>query len=77
MSNLEAAGLLILSGRHIGFLPRHYAKIWIDSGQMKSILENEYKYESDFYLVTRKNPRESIILKTFLEDLNTVINQKN
>ena len=76
VSNLEAAGLLILSGRHIGFLPRHYAKIWIDNGEMKSILENEYKYESDFYLVTRKNPRESIILKTFLEDLNTVINQK-
>jgi len=76
VSNLEAAGLLILSGRHIGFLPRHYAARWVANNEMASILEKEYKYESDFYLVKRKNPRSSMIVETFLEDLQTVINEK-
>ena len=75
VTNLEAAGILILSGRHIGFLPRHFAERWVMKGEMVSILENEYEYESDFYLVKRKNPRQSIIVDTFLEDLSLAIRE--
>lgn len=75
VTNLEAAGMLILSGRHIGFLPRHFAERWVLKNEMVSILEKEYKYESDFYLVKRKNHRQSIIVDTFLQELTIVISE--
>ena len=72
---LEAAAILILSGTHIGFLPRHYAKNWVTSGRMRSIMSNEYRCSSDFYIVTRRNPRKSTILNTFLADLDISVSE--
>jgi DNA-binding transcriptional LysR family regulator len=34
---MEAAAMLVLSGRFGGFLPAHYAQRWIDSGDMKAL----------------------------------------
>ncbi len=69
VDNLEAEALLILGGGHIGFLPNHYAENWIRKGQMRAILPHSYVYHSDFFIVTRKVPRTSIIVETFLADL--------
>lgn len=66
---LEAAAILILANGHIGFLPRHFADKWIAGGQMKAILRDEFVYSSEFSIVTRKSPRQSLILQTFLQDL--------
>lgn len=74
VQTLEAAALLILAGGHIGFLPTHYASSWLALGQMKSILPNEYGYTSEFSIVTRKSPRQSLILQTFLSDLFKAVN---
>ena len=70
---LEAAAILILAGGHVGFLPKHYARYWTAAGDMRAILPKEYKYRSQFYVVTRKSPRKSAILDTFLSDLNDVL----
>lgn len=72
---LEAAAILLLAGGHIGFLPRHYAGMWVTSGQLIPVLEDELFYISDFYIVTRKKLRESAILKTFLTDLDIAIDE--
>ncbi|MEQ8931892.1 MAG: LysR family transcriptional regulator [Nitratireductor sp.] len=72
---LEAAAMLLLAGGHIGFLPRHYASMWVKSGQLVPVLEDELFYTSDFYVVSRKKPRESTILRTFLADLDHAMNQ--
>ena len=69
VQSLEAAAILILANGHIGFLPRHFAGNWLDKGQMKSILPKEFVYSSEFSIVTRKSPRQSLILQTFLKDL--------
>ncbi len=69
VDNLEAEALLILGGGHIGFLPNHYAETWTQKGQMRAILPHEYEYFSDFFIVTRKSPRRSLIVETFLSDL--------
>lgn len=70
---LEAAAIMLLAGGHIGFLPDHYAKSWEESGQLIPILRKEYKYTSNFFVVTRKSMRGSKIVETFLEDLNIAI----
>ena len=69
VQHLEAAAILVLGGGHIGFLPRHLANLWVCRGEMKPILPKEYVYESNFSIVTRKAPRKSMIMKTFLIDL--------
>ena len=72
---LEAAAILLLGGGHIGFLPRHYARMWEESGRLLPILPDEYVYLSDFYIVTRKNRRASVIVETFLEDLDIAVEE--
>ena len=69
VNRLEAAAILILGGGHIGFLPRHVAEKWVLSSEMHAILPDLYDYASDFFIVTRKSPRKSVILDTFLSDL--------
>jgi LysR family transcriptional regulator, transcriptional activator for bauABCD operon len=74
---LEAAAIMLLGGGHIGFLPNHYAKMWEKTGQLVPILREEYTYTSEFYIVTRKNLRRSVIVGTFLEDLEIAITEIN
>jgi DNA-binding transcriptional LysR family regulator len=68
-SNVEAIATLILSGCYLGYLPRSFAQRWLDSGQMRLLRENETSYDVSFYLATRKNARESLLLRTFMDEL--------
>jgi len=68
-SNVEAIATFILSGCYLGYLPRCYAQRWLDSGHMRLLRENETSYDVNFYLATRKNARESLILRTFMDEL--------
>jgi hypothetical protein len=36
---------------------------------MRLLRENETSYDVSFYLATRKNARESLILRTFMDEL--------
>ncbi len=76
VQNLEAAAILVLGGGHIGFLPTHYASHWVAGRQMKPILPEEFVYRSDFSIVTRRTPRKSLILNTFLADLDRAAAEK-
>jgi DNA-binding transcriptional LysR family regulator len=73
VQNLEAAAILILAGGHIGFLPWHFAMPWKTRDEMKAILPLEIVYESNFHIVIRRGRRKSMILKNFLADLETAI----
>lgn len=53
VTNVEAAAMLILSGEYIGFLPFHYARQWIDSGELSVLLPDRFVRFSQFSLVTR------------------------
>lgn len=72
---LEAAAILLLSGGHIGFLPHHYAKLWENAGRLVPILPSEYLYSSEFFIVTRNQMRASVIVETFLEDLDIAVQE--
>jgi len=51
VKNLEAAAFLILAGTHVGFLPSHYAKSWVDSGNMRAVLPSEFARSSQISMI--------------------------
>lgn len=50
---LDARVLLILSGAFVGFLPPHYARAWVDRGELREILPQVFGSENTFHMLTR------------------------
>jgi DNA-binding transcriptional LysR family regulator len=68
VTNVEAAAMLILSGEYIGFLPFHYARGWIDQGELVTLLPDRFFRYSQFSLVTRANATvRSKALQAFIQ----------
>jgi DNA-binding transcriptional LysR family regulator len=53
VTSLEASTMLILTGQYIGFLPEHYAKPWLDDGELVALMPAKFNRVSQFSLVTR------------------------
>ncbi len=70
VANVEAAAMLILSGPFIGFLPQHYAKKWLDSGELIGLQPERFVRYSDVSLVTRNaDSQQNSALRAFLRCL--------
>ena len=67
VENMEAEALLVMTGRYIGFLPRHYAERWVKRGELKPLLESELLHYSSFYLITKSGQHKTRVLEKFLE----------
>ncbi|EEY87582.1 LysR family transcriptional regulator [Acinetobacter radioresistens] len=76
-SDREGIAFLILTGNFMGFLPDHYARKWVESGQMKPVLEQRMHYSTPICMITRKGRRHNMILESFLEKLKNNINEQN
>ncbi|MCW0181593.1 MAG: LysR family transcriptional regulator [Zavarzinia sp.] len=63
----EGVAFLILTGLYIGYLPTHYAQLWVDQGRMRALRPDDYRYVTEFRIVTRKGGRPNLILKTYLD----------
>lgn len=55
VTSLEASAMLILTGQYIGYLPLHYAKPWLDSGELVSLIPEKFERYSKFSLVTKNS----------------------
>lgn len=69
VNNEEAMLPLILSGHYIGFLPDHMTKLFAHRDQMRAILPDLYSYKSDHFAITRRTPKMSRRVETFMECL--------
>lgn len=49
-SHMESLALLILSGTHLGHLPAHYARTWVETGKMRCLLPRTLSYTDTFRL---------------------------
>jgi DNA-binding transcriptional LysR family regulator len=58
-----------LSGHFIGYLPAHYAALWVERGEMRPLLPDRLNYDSVFQVATRKGAPKIGIVEAFLEDL--------
>jgi LysR family transcriptional regulator, transcriptional activator for bauABCD operon len=67
--NMEAVSLLILSGYHLGYLPRHFAAPYVQQGLLKALNPESLHYDVTFHMVTQRHSRQSPIVQAFLEDL--------
>lgn len=68
---IEAAAILILSGRHLGFLPTHYARNYVDAGQMRPLKPKEIHLEIPFGLAIKKGREENPFVTSVLNDLSS------
>ena len=66
-SDHEGIAFLILTGTYIGFLPEHYAEYWVSKGRMKALLPQQYYFESEINLTTKRGAQFNQILNQFLE----------
>ncbi|MCJ8273315.1 MAG: LysR family transcriptional regulator [Psychrosphaera sp.] len=65
----EGVAFLIHTGSYIGYLPTHYAKQWLASGEIRALRPDKFNYSTNYHAVTRKGARPNLILETFLKEL--------
>lgn len=69
---VEGTLAFILSGQHIGYLPRHIAEPWLARGLLRHIAEQPGVFEVPFYLAGRRDQAASEAQRAFEEDLLAV-----
>jgi DNA-binding transcriptional LysR family regulator len=69
VSSMEAQAMLVLSGLYLSYLPEHYAKAWVATGEMKSLSPKIPRIFSKFFLATRAERRSSSVLDLFVQEL--------
>ena len=66
---MEPQLVSILSGRYIGFLPMHYARWWVERGELRRLGAGDILYVCVFDLILRKGYRRTQVVETFAGDL--------
>jgi len=66
---VEGTLAFILSGKHLGYLPSHYARQWQDKGLLRPVLEGELSFEVAFHLARHRAQVPGDAQKAFEEDL--------
>jgi DNA-binding transcriptional LysR family regulator len=64
-SNSEALMALILTGKYVGYLPRHFCESWIDKGVIWPLLPDIYSYTNTIFAVNKKNHNDPRITMFF------------
>ncbi|MDN3683726.1 hypothetical protein QW180_04970 [Vibrio sinaloensis] len=75
--NYESRMALLLSSRFIGYLPEHYAKPYVDSGELIAIAPSRRYYHLEIMAITKKRPMHSIkFARCLLKPCETTIAKK-
>lgn len=62
---MEAQLILVLSGAFIGYLPAHFARAWVERGELRALRDADYGYDSAFYLVVQRGGIDSPLIQRF------------
>jgi DNA-binding transcriptional LysR family regulator len=65
----EGVAFLILTGCFIGYLPTHYAKRWVVSGEMRALYLEKFNFNTEYQTVLRKGTKPNQVVKTFLQEI--------
>lgn len=66
---MEAQVMMILSGRFIGYLPRHIGEDWVGRGQMRVLRPESYGFETTHFAATRRRAGEQPLVDAFIREL--------
>ncbi len=67
--NMEAVAMLVLSGRHLGYLPEHFAAPYVAQGLLAPLAPEAMRYDVPFDMVVRRDARRSDLLAAFIADM--------
>jgi DNA-binding transcriptional LysR family regulator len=67
--HMEAQVMLILSGRFIGFLPKHIAAPWEAQGLMRLLRPQAYGFESQHFIATRTVDTERPLVRLLVQEI--------
>jgi hypothetical protein len=65
----EGVAFLILTGCFIGYLPTHYTKRWVVSGEMRALYLEKFNFNTEYQTVLRKGTKPNQVVKTFLQEI--------
>lgn len=68
--SVEAAALMILSGRFVGFLPRHIGKLWVADGRLKPVLPELTTVGTPIHVAVKKSALSNSIVRALLRELH-------
>jgi LysR family transcriptional regulator, transcriptional activator for bauABCD operon len=67
--NMEAVAMLVLSGKHLGYLPEHFAAPYVKDGLLAPLNAQTMRYRVTFQMVTRARSTRRDIVDAFVEDM--------
>jgi DNA-binding transcriptional LysR family regulator len=67
--HMEGLAYFILSGHFVGFLPREYAKHWVDQGQMRAIRPDLFHFEIPICIAYSKQNRLALPAEMAIENI--------
>lgn len=65
VTNIEASLYLVLAGSHLSSLPKHYIQPFVDRGEIKIILENQFSYSLEFTIISNRNRKQEKLISLF------------
>lgn len=68
---IEPQLILIKSGHVIGFLPIHYAKPWVEAGEIRQLVNSSITYTCTFDMIVKKGYQPTQVVETFLDDIRS------
>ncbi|WP_109105652.1 LysR family transcriptional regulator [Azospirillum sp. TSO35-2] len=66
---IEAIAFLLLTGRYLGFLPRHVGRPWERDGRLRPVRPDRTTISTGMLVATHATRPESAVLRAFLDEL--------
>lgn len=67
--HMEAVAHGVLAGTHLGYLPAHYARPWLENGHMRALHPTTLRYEVQHSMITHVGHPQSEAVRAFIDDL--------
>ncbi len=64
-TNIESIAMTILAGKHIGYLPAHYAVKYENQSLLKPLLPNEFSQKTAISVISKAGRRQSKAMRQF------------
>jgi DNA-binding transcriptional LysR family regulator len=71
--DMGAVAVLVMSGRHLAYLPEHFASPYIEGKLMVPLNPSVLKYDVPFHMTTSRSASRNDVLQAFLEDLQFTV----
>ncbi|MDC0739580.1 LysR family transcriptional regulator [Cognatishimia sp. SS12] len=70
--NIESTTYLTLAGTHVGLIPLHYAKNWVDSGALCPVAHDRYEIVSEIHAVRLQSGTPNDVAVKFWEEMQSL-----